>query len=150
MQAPALFLFDDSENFQGVFISPELWEKIEPHVRPHLPSRQADQPEPEPTERLQDWDMLTQYWDFNYPVNYEVECGHCGESTSNWREDEPRKFLMTSAGLGGQVTFHCRACKSRIIKKHFKDKITSETQPHKETKDPKLNAVYHGNRAHFT
>jgi len=144
-----LYLFDESETLRGVQLSAEVWEKVEHLVRPHLPSATPVE-EPEPPEPLQDWETLTQYWDFKYPHDYDVACGACGQSTEDWRADDPRKFRLRNATLGGLVTFQCAACKARIMKRHFKDQIKTETQPFREQKDPKLNAVYGDKRQYFT
>jgi len=144
-----LYLFDESETLRGVQLSAEVWAKVEHLVRPHLPSS-APVAEPEQPEPLADWETLTQYWDFRYPHDYDVTCGACGQSTRDWREDEPRKFRLRGATLGGLVTFQCMDCKARILKRHFKDQIKTETQPFHEKKDPRLNAVYDGNRQYFT
>ncbi|EPR44009.1 hypothetical protein dsx2_1937 [Desulfovibrio sp. X2] len=147
--SPVLYLYDEAKRLHGVLIDPELWEKIEPLVREHLPSS-AKAEEPEPPEPMADWETLTAYWDFKYDPDYDVACGVCGESTTDWRADEPRKFRLVGANLGGLVTFKCQKCKAKVIKRHFKDHIKVETQPFQDKKDPRLNAVYDGNRQYFT
>jgi hypothetical protein len=143
MNKPVMFLFDKDEKFEGVLVSAELWEKIESIVAPYVDGQIPGTPSPEPErpEPMNDWNTLVDYWDFPYPVNYEVVCDECGNSTSNWQKDSPRKFRLTSANLGGLVNFQCMECKAKVTKKHFKDGIESSTTKFTE-KDPKLNAVY--------
>ena len=96
--------------------------------RSYLPSTSPAAPEQLP-EPLADWATLQEFWDFPYPVDTDVVCGQCGSSTSDWQRDEPRKFRLVACNLGGLVRFECQACKARIMKRHFKDKITAETRP---------------------
>ncbi|MFW5489408.1 MAG: hypothetical protein ACNI3A_13490 [Desulfovibrio sp.] len=141
---PVMFLFDKNEEFEGVLVSAELWRKIEPIVSPYMEGETTGcaPTQPERPEPMKDWDTLVEYWDFAYPVNYEVTCDECGNSTPNWIEDSPRKFRLLSANLGGLVNFGCTKCQAKITKKHFKDCIESSTTPFCDEKDPKLNAVY--------
>jgi hypothetical protein len=138
---PVLFLYDSEQRLQGVLVSPEFWELIKDRVCPLLPAA-APAAAPELPEPLADWETLGAYWDFTYPLSSEVACGQCGQHSADWQADEPRKFRLRTATLGGLVTFQCQQCKAKIIKRHFKDKVDTETQAHHETKDPKLNACY--------
>lgn len=128
MSEPITRLFDGQGNFLGVFIAAEFWTRLEPALADHLPlsAPVAKPPLPEP---LADWSTLLQFWDFAYPVDTDVRCELCGSSTQDWQADEPRKFRLTACNLGGLVRFECQACKARIMKRHFKDKITVETRP---------------------
>ncbi|MDP2848495.1 MAG: hypothetical protein Q8O35_09910 [Humidesulfovibrio sp.] len=125
-------LFDAKGQPVGALLGPEAWA----FVRETVLSRFA------PTERttidveepMQDWRDLVQYWDFKYPVDHDVCCGHCGNTTDAWELDEPRKFILTVANLGGLVTFRCVACQSKILKRHFKDVIKVETKPYLKEK----------------
>ena len=128
MSEPITRLFDDQGKFLGVFIAAELWTRLEPSLAAHLPASGpvAAPPLPEP---LADWSALLQSWDFAYPVDTDVRCELCGNSTGDWQKDEPRKFRLRACNLGGLVRFECQACKARIMKRHFKDKITVEIKP---------------------
>ena len=63
-----------------------------------------------------------------------MACEHCGNKTENWSEDEPRLFRLTSANLAGLVAFKCMNCRAKVVKKHFKDQITTECTPYLEEK----------------
>ena len=91
--------------------------------------KEQEQPEPIP-----DWETLKEYWDFSYPVDLDVACEHCGNSTEDWTGDEPRLFRLTSANLAGLVAFKCMKCKAKITKRHFKDKILTECSPYRDSK----------------
>jgi hypothetical protein len=127
---PIQSLYGDNGEFLGLFIGPEMWDRVEKEVAPIL-QRELDrlegEKEPELKEPLDDWENLKQFWGFNYPVDYDVHCDVCGTSTDNWQEDAPRKFQLKAASLSGLVTYLCRNCGARVIKKHFKDHITVET-----------------------
>ena len=115
----------------GVYIPEDLWAEVENEVLPALQAaykRLHGEPEKK-KEPLRDWDLLVANWDFQYPVEVGVTCGQCGCSSHNWQEDEPRKFLLKAASLGGLVVFECQACHARVSKRHFKDGITVETTP---------------------
>ncbi len=133
---PIQALYGDEGEFLGLFIGPEMWYRIEKEVAPVI-QRELDKLEQrnQPTlkEPLDDWDNLKKFWDFRYPVDYDVRCEHCGANTENWQADDPRKFQLKAASLSGLVSFECRGCGSKIIKKHFKDRITVETSPPKKS-----------------
>lgn len=127
-------LHDASRGFVGVFIGPELWGKTRDAIMPILQAAQdaatvTAVPAPTRSEPLADWEALLAYWDFPYSPSYALECAHCGANTEDWRHDEPRKFLLTAANLGGQATFECLACRARIIKRHFKKHVDVECRP---------------------
>ncbi len=125
-------LYNRQGEFLGVLISPELWESIgeelEPILKKGLKELTTREDFLEKEEPIEDWNILKKNWDFNYPVNMEVRCEICGNYTKNWQEDEPRKFILKAANVGGLVSFLCKHCKARIIKKHFKDHIHVETE----------------------
>jgi hypothetical protein len=117
----------------GVYIPAELWAEAEAEVLPGLQAAQERLYGPKPqAEPMQDWELLVANWDFKYPVDMQVSCGQCGASTLNWQEDEPRRFRLKAASLGGLVVFECQSCKARVSKRHFKDGVTTETTPRRE------------------
>ncbi|GFK95362.1 hypothetical protein NNJEOMEG_03224 [Fundidesulfovibrio magnetotacticus] len=135
MPAPKHFqpLFDENRNLVGVLLSPELWMKGENRLSPviddllaQLDPASAPLPAPEP---MKDWELLAQYWDFQYPMPTDVACENCGSSTGDWKADEPRKFRLKSATLGGLVNFECQDCRARILKRHFKKHVDVECRP---------------------
>ena len=132
---PYLELFDDQGVSQGLWISADLWELVGPDVQPILAQASghdtcaAQNTEPEIVEPMADWNTLKEYWDFSYPLESSVTCGHCGAQTDDWQADDPRTFLLKSATFGGLVSFQCVACKARVVKRHFKDEVKVETVP---------------------
>ena len=132
-------LYDADGSLIGVLLSPEAWKAAEPALRGEFALQEAD---PEPKEQLKDWETLKSFWDFPYPVDTDVTCEACGGATRDFQADDPRKFLLTAASLSGLVSFYCRGCKAKIIKRHFKDKIVSETKPFQETKNPRTEARF--------
>ncbi|MEF3698338.1 hypothetical protein [Desulfolutivibrio sp.] len=127
-----LTLHDVSGKPLGVFIGSEIWETCKNEVLPIL--TQAMHPEPvvvqRPPEPLKDWEALLGYWDFTYPPAYDLVCENCGAATDDWRADDPRKFWLTAANLGGLASFQCLHCKSRIMKRHFKKHVSVECRPY--------------------
>lgn len=124
-------LYDANGALIGVLLSPEAWQVARPGVeKTFAPVAE----ESEPTERLKDWEALKACWDFPYPVDTDVQCQSCGSSTRDFAADEPRKFLLTAASLSGLVSFYCRQCKAKVVKRHFKDEVVSETKPFAESK----------------
>lgn len=134
-------IFDAEGNSLGAIIDAEAWPAIKPVLAREFglfsDTKQQQRPEP-----VQDWENLLQYWDFPYPPDYDVHCEQCGERTEDWSKDEPRRFCLSAASLSGLVTFTCANCQARIIKKHFKDEIVSETHPFQDDKDPNKEARY--------
>lgn len=128
-------LYDAQGKLLGVWLSPALWDMTKASLSPILdraldrldPQRLAPAPEP-----LKDWETLKQYWDFSYPLPVDVSCPNCGNATSDWQADEPRKFRLRSATLAGLVNFECQSCRARIIKKHFKRHVDVECRPYVE------------------
>jgi hypothetical protein len=123
-------LYNNKGELQSVQLSPELWSKVEHEV---LPILQRAFPEkrvrPEP---VNDWCMLKEYWDFQYPVDASVHCDICGCDTHDWEHDDPRKFKLLACNLGGLVRFECEQCHARIMKRHFKTHIAVESRPAEE------------------
>jgi hypothetical protein len=120
-------LFDANGQCLGAFLGLEAWQTVRDLVLARFAPSQA--PAPEVEEPLQDWSDLVQFWDFKYPVDLDVQCSLCGNETNDWQTDEPRKFRLTAANLGGLVTFRCLGCQAKIMKRHFKDTIKIEVKP---------------------
>lgn len=119
--AQLIHLHDSSGKFLGVFIPDTIWDQLELRVKNAL---QALNVAPTPIkEPIADWETLKKIWDFPYPVDTDVHCTLCGNSTDNWEQDAPRKFFLKAAGLGGLVAFECGQCHARVRKNHFKDAI---------------------------
>lgn len=125
-------LYDQEKNFIGIYLSPALWAKAESTLSPAI-DRALGELNPslkrEDVEPMKDWETLAQYWDFQYPMPTDVHCEHCGCASQDWRLDEPRKFRLRSATIGGLVNFECQTCNSRILKKHFKKHVDVECRP---------------------
>lgn len=120
-------LFDAEGNPLGALLGVEAWTL----VRDQVLARFAPQPPAAaslPPEPIQDWRDLVAFWDFKYPVDLDVRCS-CGNQTDDWEHDEPRKFHLTAANLGGLVAFRCLKCQAKVIKRHFKDEVTVEIKP---------------------
>lgn len=111
----------------GAILGPEAWALVQETILSHFGATPA--PEPQLKEPLQDWLDLTKIWDFNYPLGLDVECPLCGNTTADWEHDDPRKFSLTAANMGGLVAFRCHGCQAKIIKRHFKDIIKVEVKP---------------------
>ncbi len=125
-----LKLYDAKGMLCTVMISAELWEKnkkeLEPIINNALKEFTCEAPLIETSEPLQEWEYFLQLWDFKYPVNTEVFCGQCNQSTPNWLTDTEKKFRLKSAQLGGLVVFDCQCCGATVRKKHFKDHFCFE------------------------
>lgn len=120
-------LYDSSGNLLGVFIPALLWEQLDNSLRQSLePKVHAQKPLREP---LGDWETLKKIWDFPYPVDTDVTCSVCGNSTDDWEQDSPRKFFLKAASIGGLVAFECNQCHARVRKNHFKDGIDTTCTP---------------------
>ncbi|MFP5221507.1 MAG: hypothetical protein ACLGSA_04400 [Acidobacteriota bacterium] len=125
-------VYDQDKNILGIWISPQLWAKVESAVSDTFDKALEElspQLKKEPAEPIKDWEMLAQYWDWQYPMPTDVHCEACGSQSPDWQKDEPRKFRLRSATLGGLVNFECLGCRSRIIKKHFKKHVDVECRP---------------------
>ncbi|PTN36524.1 hypothetical protein [Desulfonatronum sp. SC1] len=120
--------FDAQGKPLGVFIPFALWEQLDQKTRNALERPTAKFQEIK--EPIGDWEMLVSCWDFPYPVDTDVHCRLCDNQTQDWQQDNPRKFLLKAANLGGLVSFECAQCQARIRKNHFKDAIDVNcTQP---------------------
>jgi hypothetical protein len=124
-------IFDASGSPLGAFLGPDAWALVREIVLARFASAPASVPAsaPLPEEPLTDWRELVQFWDFKYPVDLDVACPLCGNTSADWEHDEPRKFLLTAANLGGLVSFRCLGCQAKVIKRHFKDVIKVEARP---------------------
>jgi hypothetical protein len=123
----------------GVFLSKEIWERVESQLAPLLEQTLATLQAEGETEKekpfqepIQDWEMLKKHWDFKYPIDTDIHCELCGNATVDWQADEPRKFLLKAANLGGLVRFQCCRCQAYITKRHFKDSISVEAKPRQD------------------
>ena len=126
-------LFDAQGQPLGALLGPDAWALVRETVLAHFAPESAPAA-PEIAEPIQDWLTLVQFWDFKYPVDFDVACSLCGNSTLNWEHDEPRKFHLTAANMGGLVSLRCLACQARIIKRHFYDTIKVEALPYSPEK----------------
>jgi hypothetical protein len=119
-------IFDAAGKPLGAILGPEAWALVREAVLARFAPPAASALAAEP---LADWRELVRFWDFKYPVDLDVACTLCGNASADWERDEPRKFLLTAANLGGLVSFRCLCCQAKIIKRHFKDVIKVEAQP---------------------
>lgn len=127
-----MYLYDADNVLKGVVLTPELWDLVKDQVLPvcqESESQLAKGKSREVAEPLSDWEELKQCWDFKYPYSAKAQCEQCGAKTHNWDLDEPRKFRLMAANLGGLVRLKCLSCGSIITKRHFKDHIDCECKP---------------------
>ena len=61
-------LFDKDGNLIGALLTAEAWTTVRDHVMNALGVPDTVEPVENP-EPMSDWEMLTQYWDFPYPVD---------------------------------------------------------------------------------
>jgi hypothetical protein len=124
-------LYNETGNLQGVFISAAIWTEHQNQLEAILFSQQSPESRSHPVkpEPIKDWEHFLSYWDFNYPVEKIVKCENCGSHTEDWTADDPKKFMLKAANLGGLVSFQCIECRHRVTKKHFKDHICYECKP---------------------
>jgi len=123
-------IFDAQGQPLGALLGPEAWALVREVVfRQCAPAAAPEKPEP-----LDDWRSLVRNWDFKYPVDLDCACPLCGSESADWEHDEPRKFRLTAANMGGLVSFRCLSCQARIIKRHFYDAIKVEATPFKPEK----------------
>ena len=134
-------LYDKDGNLIGALLSAEAWSHVRGTVLSSLDLEEKPA-QPEIKEPTSDWETLKEYWDFDYPVDMDVACENCGNSTEDWSADEPRKFHLTSANLAGLVSFKCSGCQAKVLKKHFKDEIVTECTPYRPDKDLNKEARY--------
>jgi len=122
------YVVDAQGQPQGVFLEEEMWKHVCAHVLGVLDKLYPEEKSvPEP---MADYDLLVKYWDLRYDLPSDVTCETCGASTADWQADDPRKFILRAANMGGLLSFQCAACSSRITKRHFKDKVTVTCTPH--------------------
>ncbi|BDQ34263.1 hypothetical protein [Pseudodesulfovibrio portus] len=126
-------LYDKDGNLVGALLTAEAWAVVRDQVMSALGvvETPVEQERPEP---ISEWETLKEYWDFQYPVDVDVACENCGNSTEDWTADDPRLFRLTSANLAGLVAFTCTQCRAKITKRHFKDKVTTECAPYRDSK----------------
>ena len=121
------YVVDAKGKPEGVFIEEEMWQHVCQHVLSVVeklyPSEDAI------VEPMADLQLLEKYWDLRYELPTDVACETCGAVTADWKADEPRKFMLRAANMGGLLAFQCVSCKSRITKRHFKDKVTVTCAP---------------------
>lgn len=124
-------LYDENGQLHGVYIKAAIWFKHESQLEAVLfPDEVARSKESKPmAEPIADWEQFLSYWDFNYPMEKVVKCDNCGANTHDWTIDDPKKFTLKAANLGGLVSFKCNQCNYRVSKKHFKDHICYECTP---------------------
>ncbi|SFJ48886.1 hypothetical protein SAMN04488082_103279 [Desulfomicrobium apsheronum] len=121
------YVVDAKGTPQGVFIEEEMWQHVCRHV---LSVVEKLYPSEDPiVEPMADLQLLEKYWDLRYELPTDVSCETCGSTTEDWKGDEPRKFMLRAANMGGLLAFQCVGCKSRITKRHFKDKVTVTCTP---------------------
>lgn len=125
-------LYDKEGNLIGALLSAEAWNHVKADVLKACGLEDKSPAVQEVSEPTADWETLKEYWDYSYPPDIDVHCEHCGNSTEDWADDEPRKFYLSSANLAGLVSFRCTNCQSRIVKKHFQDEIITECTPYQE------------------
>ncbi len=116
--------YSETGQLTGVWIPAEVWLKHQDELEKIL--LQQEKKSALPAEPLNEWKNFLMYWDFNYPVEKKVVCSGCGSTTEDWTQDDPKKFHLRNASLGGLVAFLCLGCQSRVTKKHFKDQILYE------------------------
>lgn len=125
-------LYNEKGLLQGVFIAANKWFENKSELEAVLFSQGSAHPKAGAglnEEPLKDWETFLSYWDFNYPVEKIVQCKNCGSCTDDWTLDDPKKFRLKAANLGGLVSFLCVECQHRVTKKHFKDHICYECSP---------------------
>lgn len=134
-------LYDKDGNLIGALLTAEAWSAVKDQVYNSLGIAKEEVVQ-EVSEPIADWEMLQEYWDFQYPVDTDVSCENCGNSTEDWAKDEPRRFFLSSANLAGLVAFKCAKCQAKIVKRHFKDEITTECTPFRDEKDTSKEGRY--------
>lgn len=135
-------LFDKDGNLIGCLLSAEAWSAARTTILDTLGIKDNAPTVEETPEPVSEWETLKEYWDFDYPVDTDVACAHCGNETPDWSADTPRKFRLTSANLAGLVSFKCMECQSKIQKKHFKDEIITECTPYQADKQQNKEGRY--------
>ena len=127
-------LYDKEGNLIGCLLSAEAWNYVKSDTLSKLGLEEQTTNQPEIEEPLNDWETLKEYWDFQYPVDMDVSCECCGNTTEDWSQDDPRKFYLSSATLAGLVTFKCVQCQAKVLKRHFNNEIKVECRPFQDEK----------------
>ena len=91
------YLVDAQGNPQGVYLEEEFWQQVCAHVLGQL--EKLFPVEPILQEPLNDFELLKKYWDLRYDLPTDVHCDSCGNSSSDWQGDEPRKFILRAANM---------------------------------------------------
>ncbi len=123
-----LYVVTQQGHIQSVQLSPDLWAKVEDHVKNVAKSMlNSDDPfeKPQPLEALQE---LKDCWDFTYAYEPSMHCDACGAASDDWENDTSHPFHLTNANIGGLVVVQCR-CGATIRKKHFHRKVDYECTP---------------------
>jgi hypothetical protein len=121
------YVVDAKGQPRGVFLEEEMWQHVCKHV---LAVVERIYPSEEIlVEPMADLALLVKYWDLRYELPTDVNCDACGATTVDWQADDPRKFILRAANMGGLLSFQCVGCKSRVTKRHFKDKVTVTCTP---------------------
>ena len=121
------YVVDAKGKPEGVFIEEEMWQHVCQHVLSVVEKLYPS--EDLIVEPMSDLQLLEKYWDLRYELPTDVACETCGAISADWKADEPRKFMLRAANMGGLLAFQCVSCKSRITKRHFKDKVTVTCAP---------------------
>jgi hypothetical protein len=121
------YVVDAQGKGQGVFLEEAMWQRVRTHVLGEL--EKLFPSETTVAEPLADLALLEKCWDFRYEMPTDVTCENCGASSPDWKADEPRKFMLRAANMGGLLSFQCVSCKARVTRYHFKDKITTKCTP---------------------
>lgn len=124
MKSQILYLTDENGNLSAVQIPVELWAKIQPHIQSLLNSDNTESV----SNDMEAFEQFIKYWDFSYPYSPALTCPKCQTSTSDWRTDPARNFVLANANFGGLLVFHCQTCGAVIKQMHFKDHVATEAQ----------------------
>lgn len=115
-----LKIHDSHGNLSGVMVPTDIWAEIENSLVKSIAKNS------EVREDLSGFNDLMQAWNFRYPYDPAVQCPKCGNQTPDWREDDPRVFMLVSGSLGGLLVFHCNKCGATVRHKYFKDHMAVE------------------------
>lgn len=124
MQQNILYLTDENGNLKAVQISVDLWNKL----KHFLPKTENSTSHEHVESDMEAFEQFLQYWDFSYPYSPSLTCPKCHISTSDWRNDPEKPFVLANANFGGLLVFHCQACGAIIKQMHFKDHVATEIQ----------------------
>lgn len=127
LKKDVFFLHDQDGKLAAVQVSPELWRRIEPHLKRLVPVEEDEIA----AKTMGEFGDFMRFWDFPYPYDPSVACPACGASARDWRADESRSFSLRNANIGGLLVFHCNGCGATIRHKYFKDHMAVEHSPEK-------------------